>query len=242
MVIRGPEARHITKVLRMGQGDRIVLMDQKGLRFEAVIASAGEKGVSVILEKALPPPTESPVEIILCQALLKAQGMDYVIQKASELGADSILPFSSERTVVGPGKDRGANKWRHWQEIARNAAKQADRARPAKVASLFTLNGLMARWKHEQGLKIILWEGEESRDLKTVLRSSGPAERVVGVIGPEGGFSPQEVKMALEAGFLTVSLGSRVLRAETAALTLVAIIQYEWGDLSIKAQGARHKA
>jgi 16S rRNA (uracil1498-N3)-methyltransferase len=65
---------------------------------------------------------------------------------------------------------------------------------------------------------------------------------VVGVIGPEGGFSPQEVKMALEAGFLTVSLGSRVLRAETAALTLVAIIQYEWGDLSIKAQGARHKA
>jgi len=231
LVIRGSEARHISKVLRMGQGDRLILMDRKGTRFQAVIASAGEKEVSVILEKALRQPPASPVEIILCQALLKMQGMDYVIQKASELGADSILPFSSERTVVGPGKDHGANKLRHWQEIARNAAKQADRARPADVGPLFTFGDLMARWKNDAGLKIILWEGEETRDLKTLLRSSGPAGRVVGVIGPEGGFSPQEIKIALEAGFLSASLGYRVLRSETAAVTLVAIIQYEWGDL-----------
>jgi 16S rRNA (uracil1498-N3)-methyltransferase len=221
----------MTKVLRMAQGDRLILMDQEGVRFQAVIVSAGPKGVSLTLEKALGPPPASPVEIILCQALLKAQGMDYVIQKTSELGVDAILPFSSERTVVAPGKNHGANKLRRWQEIARNAAKQADRARPAQVGPLLTLADLMVRWRNEEGLKIIFWEGEESEDLKALLRRRDSAERVVGVIGPEGGFSPQEIQTALEAGFLSASLGSRVLRSETAAVTVVAIIQYELGDL-----------
>jgi 16S rRNA (uracil1498-N3)-methyltransferase len=231
LTLRGSEARHITKVLRMGPGDRLILMDQEGMRFQAVIVSAGPKGVSVILEKALGQPPASPVEIILCQALLKAQGMDYVIQKTSELGVDAILPFSSERTVVAPGKDHGANKLRRWQQIAQSAAKQADRARPAEVGPLFTLADLVVRWRNEDGLKIILWEGEESRDLKALLRSRDTAERVVGVIGPEGGFSPREIPTASEAGFLSASLGARVLRSETAAVIFVAIIQYEWGDL-----------
>ena len=235
LVIRGSEARHISKVLRMGQGDRIILMDRRGTRFQAVIVSAGPNGVSVTLEKALCQPAVSPVEIILCQALLKAQGMDYLIQKTSELGVDAILTFSSERTVVGIGKDHGANKLRRWQEIARNAAKQADRARPAEVGPHGTFGDLMARYRNEEGLKIILWEGEETRDLKALLRSHGSRERVVGVIGPEGGFSPQEIQTASEAGFLSASLGSRVLRSETAAVTFVAIIQYEWGDLSVGA-------
>jgi 16S rRNA (uracil1498-N3)-methyltransferase len=100
----------------------------------------------------------------------------------------------------------------------------------------------MVRWRNEEGLKIIFWEGEESEDLKALLRRRDSAERVVGVIGPEGGFSPQEIQTALEAGFLSASLGSRVLRSETAAVTVVAIIQYELGDLSLEAQGARHKA
>ena len=242
LVITGSEARHITKVLRMGQGDRVILMDPKGTRFQAIIASVGTKGVSVTLEKALPPPPPSPVEITLCQALIKSQGMDYVIQKTSELGVDAIWPFSSDRTVVGTGKDHGANKLRRWREIARNAAKQADRLRPAEVGPLSSFGDLMARWRDEKGLKVILWEGEESRDLKALLRSHSSAERVVGFIGPEGGFSPQEIQTALEAGFLSASLGSRVLRSETAAVTFVAIIQYEWGDLSIEAQGARQKA
>jgi 16S rRNA (uracil1498-N3)-methyltransferase len=241
LAITGSEARHISKVLRLGQGDRIVLMDRKGARFQAVIASAGEKEVSVILEKALGQPPASPVEITLCQALLKSKGMDYVVQKASELGVDSILPFSSERTVVGPGKGQGTNKLRHWREIARNAAKQADRARPAEVGPIYTFGDLLARWKNEAGLKIILWEGEETRDLKTFLRSSRPEQRVVGAIGPEGGFSPQEIEAAWEAGFVPASLGFRVLRSETAAVAFAAIIQYEWGDLSLEAQGIRQK-
>jgi 16S rRNA (uracil1498-N3)-methyltransferase len=242
LVITGSEAKHITKVLRMGQGDRIILMDPRGARFQAAIVSVDAKGVSVTLEKALPQPSASPVEIILCQALIKAQGMDYVIQKTSELGVDAIWPFSSGRTVVGTGKDQGANKLRRWREIARNAAKQADRLRPAEVGPLSTFGDLMTRWRNEEGLKIILWEGEESRDLKALLRSHSSPERMVGVIGPEGGFSSQEIQTALAAGFISASLGSRVLRSETAAVTLMAIIQYEIGDLSVTAQGPRRRA
>jgi 16S rRNA (uracil1498-N3)-methyltransferase len=235
LVIRGLEAKHITRVLRMGRGDRLILMDRKGARFQAMITSTGGSEVSVILEKSLPQPPPSPVEITLCQALLRPHAMDYVIQKTSELGADSIIPFFSERTVVGPGSDRGTKKLRHWQEVAQNAAKQSDRARPATVGPLFAFGDLLARWKDEEAIKIILWEEEAARDLKTFIRSSSPPERVVGLIGPEGGFSPKEIKIASEAGFLSASLGRRVLRAETAAVTLVAIIQYEWGDLSLKA-------
>lgn len=242
LTIGGSEGRHITRVLRMGRGDRIILMDRKGARFQAMITSTGGSEVSVILEKALPQPPPSPVEITLCQAVLKAHAMDYVIQKTSELGVDSVIPFFSERTVVGHGSDHSTKKLRHWQEIAQNAAKQSDRARPATVGPLFTFGDLLARWKGEEAIKIILWEEEGARDLKTFLQSSNPAEKVVGLIGPEGGFSPQEIKIASEAGFLSASFGRRVLRAETAAVTLVAIIQYEWGDLNLKAQGGRLKA
>jgi 16S rRNA (uracil1498-N3)-methyltransferase len=99
------------------------------------------------------------------------------------------------------------------------------------MGPLCTLADLLVRWRNEDGLKIILWEGEEGRDLKALLRSRDTAERVVGVIGPEGGFSPREIQTASEAGFLSASLGARVLRSETAAVIFVAIIQYEWGDL-----------
>ncbi|MDY7035519.1 MAG: RsmE family RNA methyltransferase, partial [Thermodesulfobacteriota bacterium] len=99
-IIAGPEARHIIKVLRMGRGDRVMLMDGKGSRFQAIIESVEGHEVLVTLEKSLPMPPPSPVEITLCQALLKSRPMDYMVQKTSELGVDRIIPFSSERTVV----------------------------------------------------------------------------------------------------------------------------------------------
>ena len=98
--IKDPEARHIAKVLRMKHGDRLILMDDKGKRFQGLIESVGMHGVRVTIEKPLPAPIPSPVEITLCQALLRSQPMDYIIQKTSELGVQRIIPFTSERTVV----------------------------------------------------------------------------------------------------------------------------------------------
>ena len=232
-VITGSEAKHITRVLRMGRGDRFILMDNTGARFEAVIKSSAQGEVLVTLEKPLPGPPRSPVEIILCQALLKSGPMDTLIQKTSELGVARIIPFASARTVAMPREDRLTNRMRHWREIARSAAKQADRHAPAHIGSLQPFPDLMRQWDDPEVLKVILWEKEGSRDLKSILRVSVPGSKFVGFVGPEGGFSREEMAITEEAGGISVSLGQRILRAETAAITLVAIVQYEWGDLSL---------
>ncbi|MBW2610302.1 MAG: 16S rRNA (uracil(1498)-N(3))-methyltransferase [Deltaproteobacteria bacterium] len=232
-IISGAEAKHITRVLRMGRRDRFILMDGKGARFQAVIDSAGRQEVLVTLEKPLPAPPHSPVDITLCQSLLKSRPMDFVIQKTSELGVDHIFPFSSERTVTRLDDNRSANRVRHWREIARSATKQSDRVTPAEIVPLSSLMNLTGQWKKKDALKVILWEEEDSKDLKGLLRASSPAKHFIGIVGPEGGFSREEVEIVNEAGFISVSMGRRILRAETAAITMVAIVQYEWGDLSL---------
>jgi len=232
LVIRNSEARHIIRVLRMKVGDRLILMDRNGTRFQSRIESVRSHEVTVFLEEALPSPPESPVEIVLCQALLKARAMDLVIQKASELGVHKVLPFASERTVVQADHDKPSARIRHWREIAVNASKQSNRARPPHVALPCSLSALIEQWKDKSALKVILWEDEKSRDLKSLLRGAAPLTTIVGITGPEGGFDAEEVDMVRQGGFSPVSLGDRILRAETAAITLLAILQYEWGDLS----------
>jgi len=232
--ITGPEARHIFRVMRMGPGDRFIIMDGKGARFLALIESAGSHEVRVCLEKPLPGPPASPVEIILCQGLLKSRKMDYLIQKTSELGVDSIIPFSSERTVVRLKKERLPGRMKHWREIARSSAKQSDRAAPAEIEDLLPLNELVAKWREEDSLKAVLWEEEESKDLKGLLGKSSCQKKFICMVGPEGGFSRQEIEAAKDAGFVAASLGHRILRSETAAIAVVAVVQYELGDLSLK--------
>jgi 16S rRNA (uracil1498-N3)-methyltransferase len=234
ITITGSEARHITKVLRMSPGDRLILMDQQGKRCRARIESVSVREVRVFLEAPLPAPPAPPVEISLCQALLKSNAMDYMVQKASELGVASILPFQTPRTVVKVTRDGSGARLRHWREIARNAAKQSDKDRPARIAAATSFGELITRFKEEEALRVILWENEEARDLKDLLRSTENPGRVIAVIGPEGGFSEEEVSFARSAGFLSVSLGARILRAETAAIALAVVVQYEWGDLSKK--------
>jgi len=232
-VITGAEARHILKVLRMGPGDRVAITDAGGARFQGIIQSATSQDVTVIPEKPFPSPPPSPVQIVLCQALLKSGPMDYLVQKTSELGVDAVFPFSSKRTIVRIPAERSENRLRHWYDIAKSAAKQSGRAAPASIAAPSTVEDLMDKWKAEESLKVLLWEGEGRRDLKTLLRNASRTKRFIGMIGPEGGFTGEEVEMAESAGFMPVSLGERILRAETAAIVMVALVQYEWGDLGL---------
>ena len=231
--ITDPEARHMTRVLRMEAGDRFVLVDGKGSRFLASIESATRQGVRVILERSLPIPPPSPITITLCQALLKSGPMDYLIQKTSELGVDHIHPFSSLRTITILKNERVSNRMRHWREIAKSSAKQSGRVVPAQIDFPSTLGELTAKCKEEKGVKAILWEGEGSTDLKGLLRGSSRSGKFIGIVGPEGGFSGEEIELAADAGFIPVTLGNRILRSETAAMTMVAIVQYEWGDLGV---------
>ncbi len=229
--IQGQEARHIARVLRLHAGDRVILMDRNGARFLAKVESAHPQEVIVSIEEPLQSPSSSPLRITLCQALLRSGPMDFVIQKASELGIAEIFPFFSERTVVRSDRTDTANKLRHWNEIARGASKQSGRERLPEIHPVLPFSELLAGLDTAAHLKVILWEGEETRDFKGTLRNHGPATKATGIIGPEGGFAEKEIDAALSAGFIPVSMGQRILRAETAAIAFVAIVQYEWGDL-----------
>jgi len=231
VVISGPEARHISKVLRMKRGDHFILMDRKGTRFEAVIEFSRPKELRVRLAGVLPTPSSSPIDIILCQALLKSRTMDYLIEKSSELGVNEIIPFFSERTVIRDARYNTEGRARRWQEIAQGAATQSDRIKPAEIYLPVPFREVTDRYQNDDAMKVILWEREESTDLKRLLRAHPSFARFIGMVGPEGGFKNTEIEMAGKAGFIPVSVGRRILRAETAALILVAIVQYEWGDL-----------
>jgi len=232
-MITGSEARHITKALRMVRGDRLILMDGQGARYQSIIESVGPQGVEVRFESPLPIPSPSPVEITLCQALLKSRAMDLVVEKTSELGVHSIYPFTSERTVVKLDGYKSENKAKRWREISYGATTQSGGRAPAEIGTLLSFTDLATKHQEENALKVIFWEEENVRDLKGLLRTSSPMEKAIGMVGPEGGFTREEIRMAEQAGFTSVSLGQRALRAETAAITMTAIIQYEWGDLSL---------
>lgn len=230
--ITGSEAKHIARVLRMGPRERLILMDKNGSRFQGMIESVSPREVRVRLEKSLPKPPSSPIEIILCQALLKSHPMDYLVQKTSELGVDLIVPFVSKRTVIRMDKDRLANKMKHWREIAYNAAKQSNRRKPVEIGSVRVLEELMTGLKGRKALKVVLWEEEGQRDLRGFFDSHPRENKFIGIVGPEGGFDESEIVTLGAAGFTPVGFGNRILRSETAALALVSVVQYEYGDLT----------
>jgi len=232
VTIQGDEARHVAKVMRMRPGDRLTLMDTAGARYQAVIDTLTSREVRVRIESPLPSPALSPVTITICQSLLKARAMDYMVQKASELGVHTIVPFFCRRTEGRYDHRRIVKKTAHWRNIARSATKQSNRRAPAEIPDPFSFSRLMETWKGRDALKIFLWEREESQDLKNLLRTAPLRAQFIAVVGPEGGFEPDEAATARDAGFIPVSLGTRILRAETAAIAVSVIVQYEWGDLS----------
>jgi len=232
LTICGSEAVHITRVLKMAAGDRCVVMGRTGGR--ALCEIKATEGGSVLLNvlEHLPAPPKPPVEIVLCQALLKNRAMDLVVEKASELGVSGIRPFISERTVVRPDGKSAANKIRRWNEIAGSAAKQCDREMPAAIEPIRTFDEVLERCRdHGDKLNLILWEQETGISIGSIIDGSKPVKSVVCIVGPEGGFTGEEILSARSNGILSVGLGPRVMRAETAAITITAILQYVFGGM-----------
>lgn len=231
--LTGKEARYISKVLRMKKGEVLTIMDGKGQLFESTIEDLNYKEVKVRIEKGISPLPPSPIEISLAQALIKSNSMDYLIQKLTELGINSIRLFYSERTVIRLKPGHLINKMDHWMEIMKSACRQCGRATLPALNPPLVFEGIIENAPDKETLKILLWENEEKTDLKKVLRSMSPLPHTLAVVGPEGGFTPNEINQAREAGFHIISLGNRILRTETAAVSLISIIQYEWGDLNL---------
>jgi 16S rRNA (uracil1498-N3)-methyltransferase len=227
--IEGGEVKHIRKVLRLKAGDEILVFDGSGKEFEGTIVEEGRSSVMVKVQGIFSSEGDSSLEVTLAQSLLKGEKMDYLIQKATELGVKEIIPFFSSRSVPLLEKSRRPNRHHRWEKIAVEASKQCGRGVVPKIESLQDYSGML-RAASTDHLRLILWEGDGIK-LKEVLERSGEKTKIFFVIGPEGGFSPDEVDKAKRAGFVAVTLGKRILRAETASLCLLSILQYEWGDM-----------
>jgi len=227
--VEGEEVKHIRKVLRLKEGDEITVFDGLGNEFEGTIVEEGLSSVVIRVENAYSSKRDSPLEITLAQSLLKGEKMDYLIQKATELGVKEIIPFLSSRSVPLLEKSKRIKRHYRWERIAIEASKQCGRGVVPKIKSLQDYSDML-RTAESNALRLILWE-REGMKLKEILERSKGRKRIFFVIGPEGGFSQGEIEEGKGAGFIPVTLGRRILRAETASLCFLSILQYEQGDI-----------
>jgi len=227
--IEGEEVRHIRKVLRLKRGDGIVVFNGSGKEYEGAIIEEGPSSVVIMIQNIFSSKTESQLEITLAQSLLKGDKMDYLIQKATELGVKEMIPFFSSRSVPLIEKSRRPKRYYRWQRIAVEASKQCGRGVVLKIEPLQEYFQIL-KAASPDSLRLILWEREGVR-LKEALERSKEKTKIFSIIGPEGGLSEEEVDQAKRNGFTPVTLGRRILRSETASLFLVSILQYEWGDM-----------
>jgi 16S rRNA (uracil1498-N3)-methyltransferase len=209
-------------------GSLVTLTDPEGNDFRGRVLRLTEAEASVFIFGAFPSPTESSLEIILLQALPEKEKMELIIQKTTELGVSTIIPFKSERSISLKEREAKQKKAHRWQEIAGKSVQQSRRARVPRVEPYRQFNEAL-RGCTEDGLKILLYE-KEGENLKNVLRRCQP-KKIYAMVGPEGGFTEEEIKQTRDQGFFSIKLGQRILRTETAAITLVGILQYELGDL-----------
>lgn len=231
MTISGVDARHISKVLRMQPGAQLQIVSDDGVSALAEIVAIDSEQVSVRCLEKLAESHEPRVRLILAQGLAKGEKMDFIIQKAVEMGAYSIVPVAMEHSVVRLDGAKADKKVERWQKIAESAAKQSKRDIIPQIQPVQTMAAMLA--SNDCSTKIIAYECEDRLSLKSALRKAeekGITDLLL-IIGPEGGISEHELDLAKDAGATAVSLGRRILRAETAGLVAISAIFYETGDL-----------
>ena len=232
MYIEGVDARHISKVLRMQPKDKLQIVSDDGVSAMAEITAIASERVSVRCLEKLAESHEPRVRLVLAQGLAKGEKMDFIIQKAVEMGAYSVIPVAMEHSVVRLDGAKAAKKVERWQKIAESAAKQSKRDIIPQVQPVQSMAEMLANCDYET--KIIAYECEDRLSLKAALKAAeaaGGIKELLLIIGPEGGISEGELELARQAGAVPVSLGRRILRAETAGLVAISAIFYETGDL-----------
>lgn len=211
-------------------GEIITVGDDRGRRFRGRVVRISGHWCEVRLFESLPHSMDSPLDLLLLQALPDKERMEWIIQKATELGVTAIVPFYSQRSTRLEEREARQPKAHRWPSVARRASQQC--RRPA-VPVIAPYTDFFTALQHAEGfdLKVLLWEGEHEIGLKGICPEGERPSRICVLVGPEGGFTDGEVRLARESGFLSIGLGPRILRTETAAVGVIAIIQYIWGDL-----------
>ena len=231
VVIADEDHRYLTRVLRLGVGDALILFDGAGREADAEIVRVGPRATEarVIARRTIARP--SGPQITLVQALARGEKLDLVVQKATELGVHRLIPVTTERAVLTLDHMRSTSRRLRWQKIAREASRQCGRADLPEIEPVTSLAVALAAAPRD-ALKLLFWEGARASKLRDALPAEPPTAGVVLVVGPEGGFSDGEVERARDAGFAVVGLGPRILRTETAALVALAVVGFAVGDLS----------
>ena len=232
MYIEDVDARHISKVLRMQPGAQLQIVSDDGVSAVAEITAIDSERVTVRCLEKLAESHEPRVKLVLAQGLAKGEKMDFIIQKAVEMGAYSVIPVAMEHSVVRLDGAKAAKKVERWQKIAESAAKQSKRDIIPEVQAVQSMTEMLAKCACQT--KIIAYECEDRLSLKAALKAAeeaGGISELLLIIGPEGGISEGELEQARQAGAVPVSLGRRILRAETAGLVAISAIFYETGDL-----------
>ena len=219
-------AHHLTSVLRMRAGEGFVIFNGEGGEFDATLDAISKKSVTARIGAFKAVDRESALSITLAQCVSKGERMDYTVQKAAELGASAIVPLTSTNSVVKLDAERWEKKLEHWRGVIVSACEQSGRTR---VPVLHPVTPIAQWLAQAQGGKIILAIGA-TQSLRTMKMPAGP---IALLAGPEGDFSPDELRAARSAGFESIGMGPRILRTETAGIAALAAMQALWGDWQV---------
>ena len=224
-----PEAaHHASRVLRLRAGDAVQIFDGLGNALDATINSVQGKQVMLVNLQTLMQQQESGLHIVLAQAMSTSEKMDWVVQKATELGAAEIVPVQTQRSVAKLTGPRAGKRAEHWRNVAVSACEQCGRNTLPQLHQPQELGTWLNEMRHASGSKFILLPGGTGN----LQSQAKPQGRLTLLIGPEGGFTADEANVAQQAGFVPVLLGPRVLRTETAAIAGIAALQTLWGDFN----------
>lgn len=227
---------HMVRVLRIREGTEVVIADGSGADRRGIITSVGADSLTVRFSDVLSPPSSLFPAITLYQGLPKGDKIEFIVQKCTEIGVARIVPFTAARSVKKVRPDRAADLITRWQKIAVEAARQSGSRIPA-VGGAAGLAEVLKECSPDS-LKLLLWEDERIVTLRETVARLPVQKEVEVIIGPEGGITQTEAEAAIRHGFIPVSLGSNILRTETAGLVVVSILQFLWGDLGGKQNDA----
>lgn len=226
--ITGDDARHLIQVLRAKPGQAVEVSDGRHV-YDTRVRAIGDGQVFLDIRDVKESDAEPRLYVTLYQAMAKGDRMDWAVQKAVELGAGRIVPVMTKYTVVRLDEKKTQKRQERYQRIAAEAAKQCRRGRVPEVTAPVPFAEAMAN--ADAPLKLIAWEQEGDQGLSAVLRSTDIPERVDICVGPEGGFAEEEIETAREAGWMSVGLGPRILRTETAGVALLSILMHRAGEI-----------
>lgn len=230
VTLRGSDVNHIRTVLRMKPGDRIEVIGHHGIQYKVVLAEVERDHVRGEILSKIAMQTESPVNIRMGQALIKGNAFDLLVRKATELGVGAITPLKTQRCVSRLKKESQSYRTQRWQRVAEEASKQCGRSRVPEIHSTVLSIEEFCQQSSDCDLKLVFWEGEQKTRLQEVVAPDSVTS-IAFLAGPEGGWTVEEIGFLIQQGFQTVTLGPRLLKADSVSLVILSLLQHRWGDL-----------